>query len=68
MRQKLLILFAIPLLTACSWWAETSNQPIQGIASPSQEMPISEQTVFYPSQDINYPQQTSQPIEVENDE
>jgi len=68
MLKKFLTLFTICLLSACTWWAEPSGQPVQGIASPSQEMPALEQAVFYPSQDISYPQQTSQPIEIEADE
>ncbi len=53
------------LLTACSG---SSGQPVQGIASPEQEMPALDQSVFYPSQDISYPQQTSQPIEIETED
>jgi len=68
MLKKIFLFFAISLLTACTWWAEPSLQPVQGIASPTQEMPALEQSVFYPSQDISYPQQTSQPIEIETED
>lgn len=67
MLKKIITLFTICLLSACTWWAEPSLQPVQGIAAPNQEMPALDQAVFYPSQDISYPQQTSQPIEIEEE-
>jgi hypothetical protein len=53
--QALLAIVVISTLTACS--DSPSPYPIQGIASPAQEVGYPEQGIASPQQEISYPQQ-----------